>query len=67
MATFSKFDCFVADLANKVHNLGGDALKIMLTNTGPSQTNTIKANITEIRGCGHFQVRCIGKLARNIL
>ena len=48
MATFSKFDCFVADLANKVHNLGSDALKIMLTNTGPSQTNTVKANITEI-------------------
>jgi hypothetical protein len=48
MASFSKFDCFVADLANKVHNLGSDALKIMLTNTGPVQTNTVKANITEI-------------------
>lgn len=48
MAVFNKFDCFVADLANKVHNLGSDTIKIMLTNSGPVQTNTVKANITEI-------------------
>lgn len=48
MALFQKFDCFVADIANKVHNLGSDTLKIMLTNTAPVQTNTVKANITEI-------------------
>jgi len=48
MASFNKFDCFVADLANKVHNLGSDALKVMLTNSAPSQGNTVKANITEI-------------------
>jgi len=48
MASFNKFDCFVADLANKVHNLGSDALKVMLTNSAPSQGNTVKANVTEI-------------------
>lgn len=48
MAVFNKFDCFVADIANKVHNLGSDTLKIMLTNTAPVQTNTVKASITEI-------------------
>ena len=31
MAAFNKFNCFVADLANKVHNLGSDTLTIALT------------------------------------
>ena len=48
MASFNKFNAFVADLANKVHNLGADTLKIMLTDTAPAATNTIKSNITEI-------------------
>lgn len=36
------------NLANGVHNLGTDALKIALTNTAPSATNTVFSNITEI-------------------
>lgn len=48
MASFNKFNCFVADVANKVHNLGADTLKIMLTNSAPSASNTVKADITEI-------------------
>jgi hypothetical protein len=48
MASFSKFNQFVADVANKVHNLGADSLKVMLTNTAPVATNTVKANISEI-------------------
>lgn len=48
MATFNKFDSFVEALAEKVHNLGSDVLKVMLTNTAPSAANTVKANITEI-------------------
>lgn len=48
MATYNKFNAFVADVNNKVHNLGSDVLKIMLTDTLPVATNTIKANITEI-------------------
>lgn len=47
-ATFNKFNQFVADLANKVHNLGSDVLKVMLSNTAPVATNTVKANIVEI-------------------
>ena len=48
MATFNKFQQFVADVANKVHNLGSDTLKIMLTNTAPTSANAVKADITEI-------------------
>ena len=48
MATFNKFNQFVEDRANKVHNLGADTLKFMLTNTVPLATNTVLANITEI-------------------
>jgi len=38
----------VEALAEKVHNLGSDTLKVMLTNSAPSAANTVKANITEI-------------------
>jgi hypothetical protein len=48
MASFNKFNCFVADVANKVHNLGADTLKVLLTNSAPSATNTQKSNLTEI-------------------
>lgn len=48
MATFNKFHKFVEDLAEKVHNLGSDTLKVALSNTAPSTANTVFANITEI-------------------
>ena len=48
MATFNKFNSFVEALAEKVHNLGSDTLKVMLTNSAPVATNTVKANLTEI-------------------
>lgn len=48
MASFNKFNAFVADVANKVHNLGSDTLKIMLSNTAPAATNAVKTDVTEI-------------------
>ena len=48
MAAFNKFNALTEDLAEKVHNLGSDALKIMLTNTAPIAANSVKADITEI-------------------
>ena len=48
MAAFNKFQCFVADVSNKTHNLGSDTLKILLTNTAPVATNAVKADLTEI-------------------
>lgn len=48
MASFNKFNSFVDALAKKVHNLGSDTLKVMLTDTAPVATNTQKSNLTEI-------------------
>ena len=48
MASFNKFNQFVEDLAKKVHNLDSDALKVALSNTAPSASNAVLADITEI-------------------
>ena len=48
MAAFNKINAFVENLAEKVHNLGSDTLKVMLTNTTPVATNSVKADLTEI-------------------
>lgn len=48
MAAFNKFNAFVEDVAEKVHNLGADTLKVMLTNTAPVATNSVKADLVEI-------------------
>ena len=44
----NKFYSFTEAIAEKVHNLGSDTLKVMLTNTAPVATNTVFANLTEI-------------------
>jgi hypothetical protein len=48
MAAFNKFNQFVEDLAEKVHNLGADTIKVLLTNTAPVTGNSVKADLTEI-------------------
>lgn len=48
MATYTKFNSFVEALAEKVHNLGSDQLVVALTNSAPSASNTVLANITQI-------------------
>lgn len=48
MGAFQKFNSFVEALSEKVHNLGADTLKIALSNTAPSASNTVLANITQI-------------------
>lgn len=48
MANYQKFNSFVEALAEKVHDLGSDQLKIALTNTAPSATNTKLTDISEI-------------------
>lgn len=51
MAAFVKYQNFVEDLGNEVHDLVGtnDTLKVALTNTAPNvATHTVLADITEI-------------------
>ncbi len=51
---FNKFNRFVADLANGVHNLGSHQLRVMLTNTAPVATSGLRADITEIAAAGGY-------------
>ena len=46
MATFNKYYCFVENLAEKVHNLGSDTLKVALTNTAPTVASDTVWNTT---------------------
>jgi hypothetical protein len=48
MAVFNKISAFVEALSEKKHDLGSDVLKIMLTNSAPIASNTVKANLTDI-------------------
>lgn len=46
--SFTKFNSFTEAIAEKVHNLGSDQLKIALTDVIPVATNTQLSNLTEI-------------------
>lgn len=49
MVAFTRFETFSEDLAEKVHNLDTDTLKVYLSNTAPNvATHTVKADIAEI-------------------
>jgi hypothetical protein len=50
MASFNKFNSFVEALAEKVHNLGSDDLKVTFTAAAnaPVASNTVLANLTQI-------------------
>lgn len=49
MASFVKFNIFSENLAEKVHDLNADTLKVYLSNTAPNtSTHTVKADLAEI-------------------
>lgn len=48
MAAFNKFNAFVEALAEKVHNLGADTLKVLLTNSAVVATMALKADLTDL-------------------
>lgn len=51
MATFNRFDVFSENLAEKVHDLNADTLRVYLSNTAPNAaTHAVKADIAEISG-----------------
>jgi hypothetical protein len=47
-STFHKFNCFVADVGLKRHDLNADMLKVFLTNEQPLATDTVKGDMVEI-------------------
>jgi hypothetical protein len=54
MAAFNKINSFVEAVAEKVHNLGADSIKVMLTNTAPLATNTVFANLVDLATAGGY-------------
>ena len=49
MAAFNKFQQFVQDLCEKVHNLSSDQVEVYLSNTAPSASaDAVKADLAEI-------------------
>lgn len=48
MSSYNKYDCFAEDVAEKMHNLASDTLKVALTNSAPDRTNITLAQISEI-------------------
>ena len=49
MATFNKFECFVGDVGDKVHDLDADTLRVYLTNNAPSASaDSVKADLAGI-------------------
>lgn len=49
MAAFNKYNIFTKNIAEKVHNLASDTLKVALTNTAPNAaTHAVLADIGEI-------------------
>ena len=48
MSAFNKFNAFVENLAEGVHNLQTGQLVVALTNSAPIATNSVLADITQI-------------------
>lgn len=48
MTAYTKFNQFTEDLANAVYKFSTDTFKVMLTNSAPVVTNSIKGDLTEI-------------------
>jgi hypothetical protein len=64
MATYNKFNQFVADMPQKVHNLStaADLLFVCLTNTLPVNTNTILSNITQVPSGNGYTTNGLGSV-----
>ena len=49
MASYNKFETFVGDLGDKVHDLNADTIKLYLTNATPNvSTHAVKADLAGI-------------------
>lgn len=50
MATWQIFNDFKERLGDETHDLTADTLKLMLSNTAPALSNSLKSDLTEIAG-----------------
>jgi hypothetical protein len=49
MAVFVKYEVFSEDLAEKIHDLNADTLRVLLSNTAPNvATHQIRSSVTEL-------------------
>lgn len=55
MPNWVKFNCFVEDIAEGVHNLGADTIMCALTNTAPDPSgDAVLTDITQISATGGY-------------
>jgi hypothetical protein len=55
MATYNKYDVFVKNLVDGVHNFASHVFKTALSNTAPNvATHTVLANVTELTTSGGY-------------
>lgn len=55
MVAFTRFEKFSEDLAEKVHNLDTDTLKVYLSNTAPNvATHAVKTDLAEITNANGY-------------
>lgn len=51
MAAYNKYQAFIEQVFEKVHNIGADTMRVILSNTAPNAaTHSVKADATEIAG-----------------
>ena len=48
IAAYQKFDQFIEDTENKIHNMDADQIALALTNVQPVAANSVLADITQI-------------------
>lgn len=49
-----RFNCLTFDMGRAIHNFESHTLKLLLTNTAPSLSNTVRTNLTEIAAGGGY-------------
>lgn len=48
MAVYNKFNQYAEDVLEAKHNFASDVFKVMLTNTAPVATDSVKADLVEV-------------------
>lgn len=67
MVVFNKYNCFVENVAEKVHNLGTDVLKIALSNTVQIASATVFTGFNQIAtGSGYITSGFIAPLVSSV-